>query len=544
MNQRHFSPYLQRLILRGCFALVILVWKLVAQPGQFTMGVQILGSLFVLYALTVFAWENGWRGLRRELEIFTYVDILFAGAFIGMSGGAQSEFYLLLYFIVAIRAPYMSWLQTMMIPGVSSVAYIAAVGQAGRDAHWFDIIVRIGLLWFLAILLRLIGLRGVREREKSRKLTEELSSTHHEVRRYTAALEKANAEKERRLGEITLLHQFIMEVRGFHEYDAVYKSVLKYAGHVCEAPWAFLVHRRSPTSTRIVVRTKGEPPELLKDAIWEFGIDPGYGIDGARVAETVEEFGEVDLRYFVRFHEERSSVTLVLAFPAGSEVLLDDQVQVLSAFMDTVEMELELLRLRRDLAKSNTKLSESIHHLTRLHELQHELSSAFLAEGDISAVIHRTQEIMAKELFELDRLNLFLPDSDREMLQCTTSVGIGEYPQEEIAVPMDERGGAISLAFRKGKTIFYDGKGTVPDEFRLADPYSHIPAIRSRIFVIVPLIDHKGDVMGVMGADRKHTRQAIPEETVTMLEFFAHHVAMVLSISGLKGSEGRQGSGI
>jgi hypothetical protein len=167
--------------------------------------------------------------------------------------------------------------------------------------------------------------------------------------------------------------------------------------------------------------------------------------------------------------------------------------------------------------------------------LQHELSSAFLAEGDIPAVIHTTQDIMAKELFELDRLNLFLPDRESKMLQCTTSVGIGDYPQEEIAVPMDERGGAISLAFREGRTIFYDGAGAVPDEFRLAEPYSHIPAIRSRIFVIVPLIDHKGDVMGVMGADRKHTRQPIPDETVTMLEFFSHHVAMVLSISGLKG---------
>ena len=534
MDRSHFSPYLQRLILRGCFALVILAWKFLAQPGQFPLGVQILGALFVFYALTVFVWEKGWRGLRKELELFTYVDILFAGAFIGMSGGANSEFYLLLYFIVAIRAPYLSWFQTVMIPGLSTAVYIAAVGQAGRDAHWFDIIVRVGLLWFLAVLLRLIGLRGVRERERSRKLTEELSSTHNEVRRYTAALEKANADKERRLAEITLLHQFVMEVRGVSEYDAVYTSVLKHVGQICEAPWIFLVHRRSPASRKIVVRSQGDPSEPLKDIIWEQGINAGCGTDGERLTEALEDLGEIDLRYFVRCHEERSSVALVLAFLVGNEVLLDDQVQALAAFMDTVEMELELLRLRRDLAKSNTKLSESIHHLTRLHELQQELSSAFLTEGDLSAVIDTAHEIMAKELFELDRLNLFIPDSAGEMLQCRTSVGIGNYPQEEIAVPLDERGGAISLAFREGRTIFYDGKESVPKEYRLAAPFSSIPAVRSRIFVIVPLIDHKGNVLGVMGADRKHTHQPIPEETITMLEFFARHVAMVLSIYGVK----------
>jgi hypothetical protein len=78
----------------------------------------------------------------------------------------------------------------------------------------------------------------------------------------------------------------------------------------------------------------------------------------------------------------------------------------------------------------------------------------------------------------------------------------------------------------------------VPDELRLAEPYSRIPAIRSRIFVIVPLVDHRGEVLGVIGADRKYTHHPIPEETVTMLEFFARHVAMVLSIYELKEGKG------
>jgi hypothetical protein len=116
-------------------------------------------------------------------------------------------------------------------------------------------------------------------------------------------------------------------------------------------------------------------------------------------------------------------------------------------------------------------------------------------------------------------------------------VGIGDYPLEKIVVPLDKRGGALSLAFREGKTIFFDGKSEVPLQYRLAEPFNRIPAIRSRNFLIVPLVDHMGKVMGVIGADRKYTLKPIPPETVTMLEFFAHHVAMVLSVHNLKTGE-------
>jgi hypothetical protein len=419
-----------------------------------------------------------------------------------------------------------------MIPGVATLVDIAAVGQTFRETHWFDFVVRIILLWFLAIILRVIGLRAITEKQRSERLSRELSSTHDEVKRYTAALEKANAEKEKRLADITLLHRFVIGVRGLDEYDPVYEAVFDSVHSVCEPAWLFILHRRSLDRTRLVTRTFGDPPEHVTDWILKQGIDPGCESDGARSSKRFGQRGDVESWHFVRCHEERSSVTMILAFPVKEAVLLEEQVEIISALMDTVEMELELLRLRRDLGSSNRKLSESNRHLTRLHELQHELSKTFLVSGDIQGVIQGAHEIMAKDMFELDRLNLFLPDEELGMLQCLTSVGIEDYPQEEIQVPIDERGGAISRAFREGKTIFFDGTGSVPEELRLASPYNEIPAIRSRIFVIVPLIDHRGQVIGVIGADRKHTHRPIPLETVTMLEFFARHVAMVLSISG------------
>jgi hypothetical protein len=107
---------------------------------------------------------------------------------------------------------------------------------------------------------------------------------------------------------------------------------------------------------------------------------------------------------------------------------------------------------------------------------------------------------------------------------------------------MDEGGGAISRAFREGRTIFFGGEGTVPDDLRLGHPYDRIPAIRSHIFVIVPLLDHQGRVMGVIGADRKYSHMPIPASTVTMLELFARHVALVLSLQESAGNTLQAGS--
>lgn len=512
-------------------------WTVLGRPSPSPARLHFLIFTFLLYATIVFVWEQGWRGIRAELSAFVFADIVFVGALIAFSGGAASEMNLLLYFVVAMRAPYRSWAQAFAIPGVATLVDIAAVGQTFRETHWFDFVVRILLLWFLAVILRVIGLRSITEKQRSERLAKELSTTHDEVRKYTAALEKANADKEKRLAEITLIHRLVIGVRALEEYDPVYNAVLDNVHSVCEPAWLLLLHRRSPERSRLVTRTFGDPPKYVSDWVLEQGIDPGCGSDGARTSKKFGKHGEVEFRYFVRCHEERSSATLVLAFPFKKAVLLEEQVEILSALMDAVEMELELLRLRRDLGQSNRRLSESNRHLTRLHELQHELNTTFLASGDISRVIHGAQEIMAKDMFELDRLNLFLPD-EGEMLRCVTSVGIGDYPQEEIKVPVDESGGAISRAFREGRTIFFNGAGPVPEEFRLASPYRDIPAIRSRIFVIVPLIDHKGKVIGVIGADRKHTHRPIPPETVTMLEFFARHVAMMLSISGQTGGEG------
>jgi len=524
-------PHIQRFLLRLLFLSSVLTWSFFSG----NLAVIIVTIVFLAYAVAVLIFEHRRDIDSRESAGFVYADIVFVGLLTAFSGGWASEFHLFLYFIVALRAPYRSWYQALAIPAVCTAVYIVAGGVETVSAHWFEIAVRLGLLWFLPVLLRIVGLRSTREKERAERLSKELSRTHDEIRRYTAALEKANSENERRLADITLIHEFVMKMRHIHDYENVYGTVLESIHKASDAPWIVLVH--TPGSGKgESVRTWGDPPSEISSHIRQEESFRTHVEEGIRTEMEIGDIGQVVFRTFICRRDEDSSIAIHTIYPPGHADLMDSQVEVVSALMDAVELEMELLRLEAGLTDANTELVESNRHLLRLHELQSELAHASLARGDINQTLGDLQSIMANELFELDRLNLFLPNRETQMLECRTSVGIEDYPLEEIKVPMDEDGGAISRSFREGRTIFFGGEGTVPNDLRLGHPYDRIPAIRSHIFVIVPLLDHQGRVLGVIGADRKYSHMPIPASTVTMLELFASHVALVLSLQESSGN--------
>jgi len=519
----------QRLALRLSFAAVVLSWSLLKGPDAGALTVPFLVVLFALYSAALSLWEKKFSLTSRMQLFFTLGDFIFAGTLIFLTGGINSDFHLLLYMIVAFNSPFATRVQTFIIPTAGTLAYTGAVLSTAGEAYWFDIALRISLLWLLAPLLKAISEKAVGERERAEKLAGELSTTHDQIRRYTAALEKANVQKEQSLDRITLLHRFGIEVFAQRKYEKVYDLVLDVAGEVSESNQVFFVHKKSAALPRKVVRFRAGPSTGLDKWVRENALKVDIE-DGKFLLLELESGESYKLYRFQRLSDTGCEVVLGIVQPEGSHSMDTNQSSTLSALVDRAEMQLELIRLQMVLEESNERLQESNSHLTRLHELKNELSGAFLANSDTEKVLDKIQDILAKELFELDRLNLFMPDSNNEMLECRTSVGIGEYPVEDIRVPVDERGGAISLAYRSGETIFYNGKGPVPDQMRIAKPFSLIPAIRSRIFVVVPLIDHEGTVLGVIGADRKFTHRPISPETVAMLEFFATHVAVVLAL--------------
>ncbi len=132
----------------------------------------------------------------------------------------------------------------------------------------------------------------------------------------------------------------------------------------------------------------------------------------------------------------------------------------------------------------------------------------------------------ARDVLKVDRLNILLADSKGKWLQAVASLGTKE-PLEAILVPIGPAGGAIAQAYLTKRAVFWDGVGPVPEELRLKPPYDRIEAFRSRVFANVPLVV-QGRAIGVLGADRKHTRRSLEPATRELLQLFAAQAGIAI----------------
>jgi len=137
----------------------------------------------------------------------------------------------------------------------------------------------------------------------------------------------------------------------------------------------------------------------------------------------------------------------------------------------------------------------------------------------------------AQTVLDLDRVNILLADPEGQWLQAVASTGTVE-PLAALRVPLGLAGGGLAQAYHSQQMVVWDGQGSVPEALRLRSPYDQIAAFRSRVFANLPLVI-QGRAIGVLGADRKHTRRALEPATLELLQLFASQAAIAIENSRL-----------
>ena len=170
-------------------------------------------------------------------------------------------------------------------------------------------------------------------------------------------------------------------------------------------------------------------------------------------------------------------------------------------------------------ARLYSALADSKQQLEKLYSLGVAMQEHRTWQAALDLILKGAQTVLG-----FDRMNVLLVDADRTQLHAVASLGVDE-PLEEIRVPLGPGGGGIAQAFLERQDIVWEGVGPVPDEWRLAPPYSEIRALRSRCFVIVPLVV-RGVAIGVLGADNKFSQRRISTETIHLLKTFAAQAAI------------------
>ncbi len=186
----------------------------------------------------------------------------------------------------------------------------------------------------------------------------------------------------------------------------------------------------------------------------------------------------------------------------------------LTRLVPAVERELREAEGRRERKRSEVTLEALYRASLQIQEpleLQERLERLFQA---------------AQTVLGLDRLNVLLADPGGRWLEGAASLGT-KAPLGVIRVPIGPEGGGLAQAYLTQKAIIWDGQGPVPEELRLKPPYDRIGALRSRAFVIVPLVV-QGRAIGVLGADRKDSRLAGGPAALDLLQLFAAQAALAI----------------
>jgi PAS domain S-box-containing protein len=172
-------------------------------------------------------------------------------------------------------------------------------------------------------------------------------------------------------------------------------------------------------------------------------------------------------------------------------------------------------------ARLYSALTDSKRRLEELYELGLAMQEHRSLKAGMDLILKGAQTVLG-----FDRMNILLATPDGTRLTAVATLGT-EEPLEAIAVPVGPEGGGIAKAFLERQDIVWHGAGPVPEEWRLAHPYSEIKAFRSRCYVIVPLIV-RGAAIGVLGADNKFSRRPISTETIHLLKTFAAQAALTI----------------
>ncbi|WP_231934400.1 methyl-accepting chemotaxis protein [Geobacter sp. DSM 9736] len=157
----------------------------------------------------------------------------------------------------------------------------------------------------------------------------------------------------------------------------------------------------------------------------------------------------------------------------------------------------------------------------------HQISSRIQKSINIREVLALCAEGLS-EVLGYERVNILLVDDARENLLFTTSTGNEGFDTTGIQLPLDRRCGVIYKCFQERKVYLIEDISKCSSEFHLHPPFDSIKPLRSRNFVLCPIVV-KGESVGVFGIDNKFSHRTLNDTDVDTVKLFADQAASAIT---------------
>jgi signal transduction histidine kinase len=165
------------------------------------------------------------------------------------------------------------------------------------------------------------------------------------------------------------------------------------------------------------------------------------------------------------------------------------------------------------------RLSSSLRQLYRL-------STAMQEPLTLREQLQRVFET-ASRIGILDRMYVWATDGER--LVNLAGAGFSDEDWRDLegaSIPLAQAG-AMTKALREGTPLLFTRDTPLPPELRLPAPWSNLHGLRTREFLIIPMIA-RGETVGIFAGDNKPSGRPISAATVDSLQTFASHAAVAI----------------
>ncbi|HEX7784744.1 MAG TPA: ATP-binding protein, partial [Methylomirabilota bacterium] len=203
----------------------------------------------------------------------------------------------------------------------------------------------------------------------------------------------------------------------------------------------------------------------------------------------------------------------------------DRIVDLLTALANQSKVAIDNARLFQKVQSQRIELERLSQNLDRLYQLSTAIQEPLSLRDQLRRVLEA-----ASEMGILDRLHVWAVGPAGDRLVNLAGAGFSEeewWGLEGAEIPLTEAG-AMYKAYEDGQPLVFDDEHPVPPALRLRPPYSRRKALRTRSFLVIPMIA-RGTTVGIFAGDNKPSGRPIGPDTVRLLHTFAAHAAVAIA---------------
>jgi len=157
----------------------------------------------------------------------------------------------------------------------------------------------------------------------------------------------------------------------------------------------------------------------------------------------------------------------------------------------------------------------------------HNISSRIQKSAKLDEILSLCSEGL-HTILGYERVNILMADETRSSLFFFTATGSEGFDPRGVTLPLDERSGVIYKSFAERKVYLIEDISSYPPDYHVQAPFNKIKPIRSRSFMVCPIVV-KGESIGLFGIDNRFTHRSLNETDVDTLKLFADQVSLAIT---------------